>query len=163
MSRSFWLMLAFLVASDAGAQEVEKVQPAGNVRNALTAVPLGLARQYRLSARDLVTFRDPQWSVLTIAQIGAATADAVTSLNNLNHCVGCAETGASRIFVGRHPDSHKYLIAGIIEGNAEAVTAHYFRSRPSSRKWYWRVLWTVPQSLSLYEHARASKENTAIN
>ena len=160
-------MLAFLVASGAGAgaraQEVEKVQPAGNVRNALTAVPLGLARQYRLSARDLVTFRDPQWSVLTIAQIGAATAEAVTSLNNLNHCVGCAETGASRIFVGRHPDSHKYLIAGIIEGNAEAVTAHYFRSRPSSRKWYWRVLWTVPQSLSLYEHARASKENTAIN
>jgi len=162
MSHSFWLILAFLAASGARAQEIEKVQPAGNVRNALTAVPLGVARQYRLSAQDLVTFRDPQWSVLTIAQIGAATADAVTSLNNLNHCPGCAETGVSRIFVGRHPDLHKYLIAGIIEVSAEAVTAHYFRSRPSSRKWYWRMLWTLPQSLSLYEHAQASKGNTAV-
>lgn len=163
MSRSFWLMLALLAASGARAQELEKVQPAGNVRIALIAVPLGVARQYRLSARDLVTFRDPQWSVLTIAQIGAATADAVTSLNNLNHCTGCEETGASRLFVGRHPDLHKYLIAGIIEVSAEAVTVHYFRSRPSSRTWYWRMLWALPQSLSLYEHARAAKGNTAVN
>lgn len=163
MSRSLWLIVAFLVAFGAHAQEIEKVQPAGNVRIALIAVPLGVARQYRISARDLVTFRDPQWSILTIAQIGAATADAVTTMNNLNRCAGCAETGASRIFVGRHPDLHKYLIAGIIEISAEAVTAHYFRSRPSSRKWYWRMLWTVPQSLSLYEHARASKENAAVN
>jgi hypothetical protein len=58
---------------------------------------------------------------------------------------------------------HKYLIAGIIEVSAEAVTAHYFRGRPPSRKWYWRMLWTLPQSLSLYEHARASKGNTAVN
>jgi hypothetical protein len=162
MSRFVWLSAALIVASAASAQDLEKVQPAGNVRGSLMAVPCGVAREFKLSARDFVTFRDPKWSVLTLMQVGAATADLVTSLNNLNHCASCEETGPSRIFIGRRPDAHKYVIAGIVEISAEALTAHYFRNRPPSRKWYWRMIWTVPQSLSLYEHAQASRHNAAV-
>jgi hypothetical protein len=164
MNCSFWIMLAFLLASSARAHEIEKVQPAGAVRSAIIAVPRAIAREYKLSAKDFVTFRDAQWSVLTLAQIGAASADAVTSVNNLNHC-NCVETGPSRIFIGEHPDLHKYLIAGIIEVSVEAVLAHHFRSRELSlnRKWYWRMLWTAPQSLSLFEHTRASEHNAALH
>lgn len=115
------------------------------------------------TARDFVTFRDPQWSALTIAQIGAASADAVTSLNNLHSCPNCSETGVSRFFVGAHPDAHKYIVAGAIEIGMESVAAHYFRNHGPIRKWYWRTLWELPQSLSLYEHAPAARHNTRLD
>ena len=108
-------------------------------------------------------FRDPQWSILTIGQIGAASADAVTSLNNLHTCPSCSETGVSRSFVGQHPDAHKYIIGGAIEIGVEAVTAHYFRNHGPTRKWYWKALWALQQSFSLYEHARAAQQNAALN
>jgi hypothetical protein len=169
MTRLFSLTVeVLLLASVTHAQEiekaepVEKVQPAGTARIALIAVPRGVAREFKLSTTDLVTFRDPRWSVLTLTQIGAATADAVTSINNLNHCSVCVESGPSRIFVGVHPDAHKYIIAGMVEISAEAVTGHYLRRRVSPRKWYWRILWTLPQSLSVYEHARASHHNASL-
>jgi hypothetical protein len=151
-----------LLAPPINAQEIEKVQPTGAVHSSLARIPLGVAREFKVSARDFVTFRDPQWGVLTLAQIGAATADAVTSLHNLNRCSSCVETGPSRFFVGEHPDAHKYIIAGIIEVSAEALTGHYLRRREFSRKWYWRMLWTLPQSVSLYEHAQASNHNAKL-
>jgi hypothetical protein len=162
VNRFSLLIVALLLSPLARAQDLEKVRPTGAVRNSLIVMPLGVVRAFRESVRDFATFRDPQWSVLTIAQIGAASADGVTSLNNLHSCPSCEETGLSRLFVGRHPDAHKYIIAGIIEISIEAVTGHYFRTHEPPDKWYVRALWTLPQSLSLYGHARASYGNAAI-
>jgi hypothetical protein len=127
------------------------------------SVPARVARETAAAARDFATFRDPAWSALTLAQIGAASADAATSLNNLGACPGCMETGVSRFFVGRRPDAHKYVIGGAIEVGLEAVASHYFRACGPARKWYWKTLWTLPQSLSLYEHARAADHNARLN
>jgi hypothetical protein len=154
--------MALLVSPIAYAQQIDKVQPVAAVRDTILSKPLGIAREVAATSRDFVMFRDPQWSVLTIAQIGAASADAVTSLNNLHSCPSCWENGVSRFFVGQHPDAHKYIIGGVIEIAVEAVTAHYFRNHGTVRKWYWRTLWTLPQSLSLYEHARAAHHNAAL-
>jgi hypothetical protein len=163
MKRGCWLVLALLLPPIAGSQQFEEVQPAATVRNPLLSKPLGVAREVAVTARDFVTFRDPQWSVLTMGQIGAASADAATSLNNLHSCPSCSETGVSRFFVGQHPDTHKYIIGGAIEIGVEAVTAHYFRNHGPIRKWYWRALWELPQSFSLYEHARAAQQNAALD
>jgi hypothetical protein len=124
--------------------------------------PVGIAREVGASARDFATFGDPQWSALTLGQIGAGTADMVTSLDNLHTCPSCLEVGISRFFVGEHPDAHKYILGGILEIGIEAVTAHYMRNHGPTRKWYWRALWSLPQSLSLYGHARAAFHNAAL-
>jgi hypothetical protein len=163
MKHGSWLAMALLVSPIAYAQQIEKVQPAGTARNELLSKPIGVAREVAATARDFATFRDPQWSALIIAQIGAASADAVTSLNNLHSCPSCSETGVSRFFVGAHPDAHKYIIGGAIEIGVEAVAAHYFRNHGPIRKWYWRTLWELPQSFSLYEHARAARHNTRLD
>jgi hypothetical protein len=163
MKHGSWLAMAILVSPIAYAQQIEKVQPAGTARNDLLSKPIGVAREVAAAARDFATFRDPQWSALTIAQIGAASADAVTSLNNLHSCSRCSETGVSKFFVGRHPDAHKYILGGAIKIGVEAVAAHYFRTHGPIRKWYWRALWTLPQSFSLYEHARAAQQNTLLD
>jgi hypothetical protein len=163
MSHGYLLVMALLVSPIAYAQQIEKVQPVAAVRDAILSKPVGIAREMAATSRDFVMFRDPQWSVLTIAQIGAASADAVTSLNNLHSCPSCLETGVSRFFVGQHPDAHKYIIGGAIEIGLEAVTAHYFRGRGPVRKWYWKALWTLPQSFSLYEHVQAAHQNTALD
>jgi hypothetical protein len=162
LQRGCWLAMALLLSAFAHAQEIKKVQPAGTFRNALFSRPLGVAREVAATGRDFATFRDPQWSILTIGQIGAASADAVTTLNNLHSRPSYAEIGVSRIFVGRHPDAHKYIVAGIVEIGVEAVTAHYFLNHGPARKWYWRALWMLPQSLSLYEHTRAAHHNAEI-
>jgi hypothetical protein len=163
MKHACWLLIAFLLSPIAHSQQIEKVQPAATVRNALFSGPMGVAREVGATARDFVTFRDPAWSVLTIGQIGAASVDAVTSLNNFHSCPSCSESGVSRFFVGHRPDAHKYIIGGAIEIGVGAVTAHYFRNHGPIRKWYWKALWTVPQSFSLYEHARAAQHNAALN
>lgn len=163
MKHGCWLVMALFVSPIAHAQQIEKVQPVAEVPHAILSSQLGVAREVIETSRDFVMFRDPQWSVLTIAQIGAASADAVTSLNNLHSCASCFENGVSRFVVGRHPDAHKYIIAGAIEIGVEAVTAHYFRSRGPARKWYWKALWTLPQSFSLYEHIQAAHHNTALD
>ena len=155
--------MALLLSPIARAQQSEKVQPAVTVRNAILSKPLSVTREVAAASSDFVKFRDPQWSFLTIAQIGAASADAVTSLNNLHTCPSCSETGPSRFFVGQHPDAHKYIIGGAIEIGVEAVTAHYFRNHGPTRKWYWKALWALPQSFSLYEHARAAQRNAALD
>lgn len=158
-----WLILALFFVSAAHAQDFQKVKPAGSThKHTMITLPRAVAREYKLSAQDFVTFRDPQWSTLTLAQIGAAAADVVTSMNNLDRCPSCMESGPSHIFVGSRPDLHKYVIAGILEISAEAVTAHYFRRREASRHWYWRMLWNMPQSLSTFEHARAAEHNAAL-
>jgi hypothetical protein len=59
-------------------------------------------------------------------------------------------------------DAHKYIIGGILEIGIEAVTTHYLRNHDPTRKWYWRALWTLPQSLSVYGHARAAIHNAAL-
>jgi hypothetical protein len=151
--------LTLLLASIAHSQEIEKPKPAGTAHHGVLGVPLAVAGQVAIAGRDFATFRDPQWSVLTLAEIGAGTADAVTSLNYMHMCHHCVEIGPSRIFVGQHPDAHKYFIAGAIEITVQAIVAHYFRNHGPMHKWYWRALWTVPQSLSLYEHARAAQQN----
>lgn len=145
------------------AQQIEKVQPAEAAKQPLLSKPLGIFHEVGTSARDFAEFRDPQWSVLTLGQIGAASADAVTSLNNFHACPNCVETGPAHFFIGTRPDAHKYVTAGIFEIGVEAVTAHYFRNHGPIRKWYWRTLWTLPQSFSLFEHARASQHNAALN
>jgi hypothetical protein len=163
MNHGCWLAIALLLSPIAQAQQIEKVQPTAAVRKAILSKPVGVAREVVATSRDFVMFRDPQSSVLTIAQIGAASADAVTSLNNLHSCPSCSETGVSRFFVGQHPDAHKYIIGGVIEIGVEAVTAHYFRNHGPTRKWYWKALWSLPQSFSLYEHARAARQNAALD
>ena len=162
MKHGCWLAMAVLLSPIAQAQQIEKVQPTAAVRDTILSKPLGVAREVAATSRDFVTFRDPQWSLLTIAQIGAASADAATSLNNLHSCSSCSETGVSRFFVGQHPDAHKYILGGVIEIGVEAVTAHYFRNHGPTRKWYWKALWMLPQSFSLYEHARAAQQNAAL-
>jgi hypothetical protein len=152
-----------VVVAGASPLPVESVHPAGIVTNMFLSKPVGIAREVRSAARDFATFRDPQWSVLTIGQIGAGTADMVTSLNNLHSCSSCQEVGPARFFIGAHPDAHKYIVGGILEIGIEAVTAHYFRNHGPARKWYWRALWTLPQSLSLYEHTRAANHNAALH
>jgi len=163
MKHAHWLVLAFLLSTNVHSQQIEKVQPADPFRKALVSKPLGFAREVRATARDFVLFRDPQWSVLTIGQIGAASADAVTSLNNLHACASCSENGVSAIFVGQHPDAHKYIVAGAIEIGVEAVAAHYFRNRGPKEHLYWKILWALPQSLSLYAHTHAALHNTALD
>jgi hypothetical protein len=162
MKRCCFLMLVIFCASNAPAQTLEKVQPSRKVRHALLAKPVGLATEVAATARDLVTLQDGKWSVLTLAQIGAAAADAKTSLNNFHACATCQEIGISRFFVGRHPDAHKYIIAGMIEIGVEAVVAHYLRNHGPTQKWYWRYIRTLPQSISLYEHARAANHNAGL-
>ena len=163
MKHAHWLVLAFLLSPNVHSQQIEKVQRTDTFRNALVSKPIGIVREVRATARDFVLFRDPQWSVLTIGQIGAASADAVTSLNNLHACASCSENGVSAIFVGQHPDAHKYILAGAIEIGVEAVAAHYFRNRGPKEKLYWKVLWALPQSFSLYAHAHAALHNTSLD
>jgi hypothetical protein len=155
--------MALLLSPITQAQQIENVQRVAAVRNAIVSKPLGVAREVAAASRDFVMFRDPQWSILTLGQIGAASADAVTSLNNLQSCPSCSETGVSRFLVGQHPDAHKYIIGGAIEIGVEAVAAHYFRNHGPTRKWYWKALWALPQSFSLYEHARAAQRNAALD
>ncbi len=162
MKHVCWLAMALLLSPIAQSQQIEKIQPSTAVRNALLSKPVGVARELRATARDFVTFRDPQWSVLTFAQIGAASADAVTSLNNLHTCPGCYENGLSTFLGGQRPDAHKYIIAGVIEISIEAVTAHYFWTH-GSKKLYWRALWALPQSVSLYDHAKGARHNAALD
>lgn len=160
-----WQVLIVLVLLDSPilrSQQLEKIQPPAPPPSGLISKPLGFAREVRASARDFVTFRDPRWSALTIAQIGAATADEVTTLNNFRICATCAEIGPSRFFVGQRPDAHKFIVAGILEIGIEAVTSHYFRSHGPKQKLYWKALWALPQSFSLYEHADAARYNARL-
>jgi hypothetical protein len=147
----------------ASAEPAGQVHSAAGIRNLVLSKPIGVGNEIAGAARDFVMFHDPQWSALTIAQIAAGTADAVTSLRNLRDCQTCIESGVSRFFVGAHPDAHKYIVGGIFEIGIEAVTAHYFRDRRRPRKWYTRALWTLPQSFSLYEHALAADQNAAVD
>jgi hypothetical protein len=151
-----------LIVTSANAQEFIQSQPAGRNLNMIAGLSAGLAAESRATVRDLVTFRDPRWSLLTLAQIAASTADAQTSLANLHRCPNCLETGSSRLVVGAHPDAHKYVIAGVVEIGIEAVAAHYLRNHGPVKKWYWRYVWMLPQSLSLYEHTRADFHNARL-
>src|SRR6202049_3610512 len=115
MKHGCWLAMALLLSPIAQSQQIEKVQPAATARNALLSKPMGVAREVAATAWDFVTFRDPQWGVLTIAQIGAASAGAGTSLHNLHSLLRCSEAGVAKFFVGQPPDAHKYIIGGAIE------------------------------------------------
>ena len=160
--RQVLLVLVLLYSPISRSQQIERVQPPAPPPSELISKPLGFAREVRAAARDFVTFRDPQWSALTIAQIGAATADEVTTLNNFRICSTCAEIGPSRFFVGQRPDAHKFIIAGVLEIGIEAVTSHYFRNHGPKQKLYWKALWALPQSFSLYEHADAARYNARL-
>jgi hypothetical protein len=171
VKRACVLVLMFLVVSSAKAQHFEATHWAGKKHGAILAIPRGVAEELAASARDFATFRDPQWEILTIVQIGAATADAETSLYNLRRSPSIREIGISRYVIGTRPDAHKYVIAGIIEITVEAVAGHYLRNHrlrnygpeEPRQKWYWRAVWTLPQSLSIYEHAQATVHNTRVN
>lgn len=152
-----------LVTMNVSAQEFVRSQPAGRNPNAIASLAGGFAAEGKATVRDLATFRDPRWTVLTLAQIAASTADVKTSLHNFDRCPTCVETGSPKFVVGRRPDAHKYVIAGIVEIGVEAVAAHYLRNHGPIRKWYWRYVWTLPQSLSLYEHSRADFHNIGLH
>jgi len=161
--RKISLMAAiFLTTSAVGAQEFARSRPARRASSEFGAIAGGLVAETGGAARDLVTLHDPKWAFLTIAQIGAATADAETSLHNFHRCPTCVEKGIARLVVGGRPDAHKYIVAGLIEISVEAVTAHYLRNHGPVRKWYWRYLWAVPQTFSLYEHTRADFHNAGL-
>src|ERR1700732_465783 len=162
MRRSAFLAIAILIAPNLHAQDYVESHPAGRDSNVLAALSGGLVTETRATARDLVTFRDRKWTLLTIAEIAAATADAKTSLHNLHRCATCSEIGISRFVVGRRPDAHKYAIAGLIEIGVEAVAAHYLRNHGPIRKWYWRYIWTLPQTFSLLEHTHSDFHNAAL-
>jgi hypothetical protein len=163
MKKYLLFLMTALVTMNVSAQEFVRSRPAGRNPNAIAALAGGLAAEGKATVRDLVTFRDPRWTVLTIAQIAASTADGATSLHTFHRCPTCLETGISRFVVGRRPDAHKYIIAGIVEIGVEAVAAHYLRSHGPIRKWYWRYVWTLPQSLSRYEHTRADFHNIGLH
>jgi hypothetical protein len=156
-------LMTVLITMHVSAQEFVRNQPAGRNLNAIGGLAGGLAAEGKATVHDLVTFRDPRWIVLTIAQIAASTADAETSLHNFHRCPTCIETGISRFVIGRRPDAHKYIIAGMLEIGVEAIAAHYLRNHGPIRKWYWRYIWTLPQSLSLYEHTRADFHNIGLH
>jgi hypothetical protein len=162
MRRSAFLGVAILIAHNVHAQDYVRSQPAGRDPNAFRAVADGLVAETGEAARDLVTFRDPKWIFLTIAQIAAATADTETSLHNFRICPRCVEIGIPRLVVGRRPDAHKYAIEGLVEIGVEAVTAHYLHKHGPIRKWYWRYVWILPQTFSLFEHTRASFHNVGL-
>lgn len=155
--------LAFLVVPGAGGQNFSAVQPSGKESGGLLAVPRGIAGEVGASARDFATFRDKQWEILTLAQIAAASADAETSLHNFRQDPTMREVGISRFIIGSRPDAHKYLVAGLVEITVESVAGHYLRNHGPSEKWYWRFVWTLPQTLSLYGHAQASVHNARVN
>ena len=158
--RKVLLLLALMIPPVGHAQDfVEKVQPRSTSEGLLLTKARGLSSELRATARDFATFRDPKWEALTLAQIAAATADGATSLHNLHRCSYCQEIGSSRLVIGRHPDAHKYMLAGLAEIGVEAVAAHYLRHHGPLRKWYWRYAWALPQSFSLMEHTRASFHN----
>jgi hypothetical protein len=158
--RRFLLLLVLMIPLVGRAQNfVEKVQPGTTREGLLITKARGLGSELRATARDFATFRDPKWQALTLAQIAAATADGATSLHNLHRCSYCQEIGSSRFVIGRHPDAHKYMLAGLVEIGVEAVAAHYLRHHGPARKWYWRYAWALPQSFSLAEHTRASFHN----
>lgn len=162
MKPGCWLVLVLLFCPIVRSQQTENVPILADVRNVILSKPLAVTREVASASKAFARFRDPQWSALTIAQIGAASADAATSLNNFQRCPACLETGFSKYFVGEHPDAHKYVLAGAMEIGAEAVLAHYFRNRGPKNKWYWKALWSLPQSFSLCAHARAAEHNTAL-
>jgi len=161
MKKILVLAATLLITASVGAQEFVRTQPAGRDHNVFAAASMGLAGETRAATHDLVTFRDPRWTLLTIAQIAAASADAETSLNVFHRCRTCVEVGTSRLVVGIHPDLHKYTIAGLVEIGIEAVAAHYLRSH-GPRKWYWRAVSMLPQTFSLYAHTRASFHNAGL-
>jgi hypothetical protein len=160
----FPILAATLLSTvSVNAQEFDRNPPSGKDSRVITIFTSGLAAETRAAARDLVTFRDREWSVLTIAQVAAATVDAETSLHNFHRCPVCTETGISRVVVGRRPDIHKYAIAGLVEIGVEAIVAHYLRNHGPIRKWYWQFVWALPQSISLYGHTRADFHNAGLN
>ena len=163
MKKYLLLLTASLVTTNVSAQEFIRSHPAGKNPNAIAALSGGLAAEGKATVRDLVTLRYPSWTVLTIAQIAASAADAQTSLHNFHRCPTCLETGISRFVVGRRPDAQKYIIAGIIEIGVETITAHYLRNHGPIRKWYWRYIWTLPQSISLFEHTRSDFHNIGLH
>jgi hypothetical protein len=162
MKKILILAASLIIVASVGAQDFVASQPAGRDSNALTSASEGLVAETRATARDLVTFRDPKWTLLTIAQIAAAAADVKTSLNVFHRCPTCVEAGISRLVVGIHPDLHKYALAGLVEIGVEAVAAHYLRNHGPIRKWYWRYVWTLPQTFSLYGHTRADFDNAGL-
>ncbi len=162
MRKISFLAAIFLATFSVGAQEFARSRPARRASSEFGAIAGGLVTETGAAARDLVTLHDPKWAFLTIAQIGAATADAETSLHNFHRCPTCVEKGIARLVVGGRPDAHKYIVAGLIEISVEAVTAHYLRNHGPIRKWYWRYLWAMPQTFSLYEHTRADFHNAHL-
>jgi len=161
MKKILILAATLVITASVGAQDFVRSQPAGRDRSGLKAASGGLVAETGAAARDLVTFRDPQWTLLTIAQIASASTDARTSLDVFHRCSTCLETGTSRLVVGSRPDVHKYAIAGLVEIGVEAVAAHYIRSH-GPQKWYWRYVSMLPQAFSLYGHTRASFHNTGL-
>ena len=154
------MLLALMIPLVGHAQNlVEKVQPRATSEGLLITKARGLSSELRATARDFATLRDPKWQALTLAQIAAATADGATSLHNFHRCSYCQEIGSSRFVIGRHPDAHKYMLAGLVEIGVETVAAHYLRHHGPAQKWYWRYAWTLPQGFSLLEHTCAAFHN----
>jgi len=141
---------------------ITRAGPRPKFREAVFSAPVGIVREVRAASQDFITFRDPAWSALTFAQIGSSSADLLTSLDNLHSCPTCVETGVSRFFVGERPDAHKYIIGGAVEIGLEAVAAHYLRNHGPKQNFYWKLLWALPQTFSLADHAYAAGHNASL-
>jgi len=122
----------------------------------------GLATEIKETAHDLVLGNDWKWRALMLAQIGASIADAKTSLDNSCICPACQESGPAALLVGRHPDAHNYLLAGILEVTAIAVTSHFAREHsPHAARWT-RDVWLALPAASLYVHSHSALQNSHL-
>jgi hypothetical protein len=148
--KTFILAFILLSASAVAAQE-----PTGRYGNPLISVVDGVLVETGSTAKDLITFKRPAMTWLTIAQMAAAAGDGQVSLNNLHRNPHMEDTGIVRLLVGRRPDLHKYFLAGILEVGVTAVTAHYLRTHGPVDKWYWKYVWIVPQTVSISFHVHS--------
>lgn len=163
MRRSAFLAMAILIiAPKLHAQDYVKSQAAGKDSNVLASLSRELVAENGSDRPGPGDLSRSEMPLLTIAEIAAATADAKTSLYNLHQCATCSEIGISRFVVGRRPDAHKYAVVGIIEIAVEAVAAHYLRNHGPIRKWYWRYIWTLPQTFSLIAHTHSDFHNAGL-
>jgi hypothetical protein len=124
MKHLFAFALVFLFASSATAQHFEAAQPSGREHGGFFAVPRGVAGEVAATVRDFATFRDKQWEILTLAQIGAASADAETSLYNM-----------------RNDPSMKSVCPGFLSAATRT------RTNTSSRGW-WKLRWKLLRAIT---------------
>ena len=150
ISLLFIVLFAFV-----GVAKAQEPAPTGKYGNVFVSVVDGVLVETGSTAKDLITFKRPEMDLLTGIHIAAAIGDEITSLRNLHNDPYEQQTGLPRYLVGRRPDAHKYILAGIIEVGVTAILAHYLKTHGPIEKWYWKGVWIIPQSVAIGLHTNA--------